>query len=120
MWAFAATWYGYGYGYWYGYSNGGWTPAGGGTYYQLPFYTGASQLQLTNYGLVSSTTYTTWNVIKLIDLKSYLDRSNPKQDAFGNIRKLQSKWVKAMPTVGADLADTDAIYSAADLADSSK
>ncbi len=99
---FAATWYGYGYWYWSGISVTNW-----GTYYQRWFFTWTEQVVLTNYGLVWITKYSTWSVIKLLDLWIYLDRSNPKQDVFGNIWKLQSKWVKSIPTVGAELSKID-------------
>lgn len=111
----AAILYGYGYSCSnvYGYGNTCSSTPNWGTYTQRDLYntTGAvlwnanTTLIMTNYGLVSKTVTISGTVIKLLDIATYVDRSKPTQNEFGNPRQLKAKKTKAMPNVWTYMSD---------------
>lgn len=102
----ASAWYGYGcngsYGYGYGCSTQwGWSTAWWTYNPSTSLYTvswgNITQLTMTNYGLVQTTTSNSWTTIQLLDLSTYIDRSNPAINEFPNIQAIQDKWVSKTP-----------------------
>ena len=111
--AAATVGYGYSCSNIYGYGNTCSGTPNWGTYTQKDLYntTGtiiwnANQtLIMTNYGLVSKTVTASGTVIKLLDIATYVDRSKPAQNEFGNPRQLKAKKTEAMPNVWSDMTN---------------